>query len=190
MHTKPRATIADLYHVPENGKAEIVAGELMPMSPTGGKPGRAGLKIAVSLERHEEENGGGYAIPDNVGFLVNLSNRESFSPDAAWYVGEVDDMDFLQGAPVFAAEVRSKNDYGPQAECAIANKIHDYFAAGTQVVWDVDLLGPDTIRVYRLSDPNSPTIYRRGDIAGAEPAVPGWKFAVDTLFGRKQRSGQ
>ncbi len=42
-------------------------------------------------------------------------------------------MDSVQGAPVFAVEVRSKANDGPAAERA------DYFAAGTQVVWDVDL---------------------------------------------------
>ena len=91
-------------------------------------------------------------------------------------------MRFFEGAPAFAAEVRSENDYGPNAEREIARKIADYFAAGTQVVWDVDLLGEDTVKVYRASDPNNPAVYRRGEIAEAEPAVPGWAMAVDELF--------
>jgi Uma2 family endonuclease len=186
MDTVPRATVQDLYHVPENGKAELVNGELIRMSPTGGKPGLAGLEIVLSLRMHEEQHGGGYAIPDNVGFLVDLPDRESFSPDAAWYTGEVDEMDFLPGAPVFAVEVRSKSDYGPYADRAILQKIKDYFAAGTQVVWDVDLLGADIITVYRPDNLDKPTIYRRGDVANAEPAVSGWTFAVDTLFTRRR----
>ena len=47
---------------------------------------------------------------------------------------------FLEGAPVFAAEVRSDCDYGTKAERAMADKRADYFAAGTLVVWDVDVL--------------------------------------------------
>ncbi len=184
METKSRATIQDLYAVPEHRKAEIVNGELVLMSPTGVKPGRAGLKIVSSLVRYEEEHGGGYAIPDNVGFVVDLPNRESFSPDAAWHNGDVESMKFITGAPVFAVEVRSENDYGPADDRAILDKIRDYFVAGTQVVWDVDLLGPDTIKVYRVTAPDTPTLYRQGDIAEAEPAVPGWTFAVDTLFRR------
>jgi hypothetical protein len=39
MTTKARATINDLYRMPENAKAEIVDGEIVPMSPTGGEPG-------------------------------------------------------------------------------------------------------------------------------------------------------
>lgn len=182
MLTKHRATVQDLYDVPENGKAELVNGELIRMSPTGFKPGRASLKIVSSLVFHEQEHGGGYAIPDNVGFLVDLPNRDSFSPDAAWYTGEEGTMKFVTGAPDFAVEVRSESDYGPAAEREIADKIADYFAAGTKIVWDVDLLDPDVIKVYRSDSPNTPTIYSPGEIADAEPAVPGWRFPVDSLF--------
>lgn len=91
-------------------------------------------------------------------------------------------MKFLEGAPVFAAEIRSENDYGREAESAIAAKRRDYFAAGTLVVWDVDLLGHEVVKVYRSSQPHKPSMYRRGEIAEAEPAVPGWQMAVDELF--------
>jgi Uma2 family endonuclease len=91
-------------------------------------------------------------------------------------------MRFLNGAPIFAAEVRSENDYGPDAERALAQKRLDYFAAGTLVVWDIDLLNENVVRVYRSDDPTAPTIYRRGDLAEAEPAVPGWTMPVDDLF--------
>ena len=49
-------------------------------------------------------------------------------------------MRFCQGAPVFAVEVRSQYDYGPAAEQEMQDKRTDYFACGTLVVWDVDLL--------------------------------------------------
>jgi hypothetical protein len=43
-------------------------------------------------------------------------------------------------------------------------------------------LSDDVVRVYRVDSPDQPTIYRRGDTAEAEPAVPDWKFAVNELF--------
>ncbi len=122
MSIKTRATIEDLYKV--EGKAELVKGEIVLMSPTGGVPGRAAGKIYRRLAEHEEHVGGGYAFPDNVGFTVNLPHRG-----------------------------------------------------------DVDVLRQQVIRVYRASDPDNPTIYRRGDIAEAEPAVPGWRMPVNDLFG-------
>lgn len=181
MSIKTDATVEDLYHIRDRGKAEIVNGEVVLMSPTGDMPARAGGAIYVSL-RGAERLSGGRAYPANVGFRVNLPNRKSFSPDAAFYTGPPTGMKFLEGVLAFAAEIRSENDYGREAEAEIAAKRRDYFAAGTLVVWDVDLLSEDVVRVYRLSDPDNPKVYRRGEIAEAEPAVPGWTMSVDELF--------
>jgi Uma2 family endonuclease len=88
----------------------------------------------------------------------------------------------VEGVPVLAVEVRSPDDYGPAAERRMAAKRADYFAEGTQVVWDVDVLREGWIRSYRASEPNHPSVFHRGEIADAEPAVSGWRFAVDDLF--------
>ena len=53
---------------------------------------------------------------------------------------------------------------------------------GTLVFWDVDALREKLVRVYRASDPDQPTIYRKGEIAEAEPALPNWKLPVDTFI--------
>jgi hypothetical protein len=45
----------------------------------------------------------------------------------------------------------------------------------------VDLLSEDVIRVHRKGQAE-PTIHRRGETAEAEPAVPGFRFPVDSLF--------
>jgi len=180
MSVKVEATIEDLLKVDQ--KAEIVNGEILIMSPTGSLPGYAGDEIFSSLREYSRQRKYGRAVSDNKAFVVNLPYRKSFSPDAAFYVGVDSGMKFYEGAPVFAVEVRSEGDYGPRAERAMAAKRVDYFAAGTLVVWDVDLLSDDVVRVYRASDPQRATIYRRGQIAEAEPAVPGWTMPVDDLF--------
>src|SRR5690349_11806185 len=113
MSTLVKATIEDLYKAPE--KAELIDGEVVLMSPTGDMPARAGFKIAASLSTIEDRMDG-RAYPDNIGYKVNLPNRESFSPDASFYIGKRTGMKFLEGAPVFAVEVRSENDYGAKAE--------------------------------------------------------------------------
>lgn len=178
---KTEATIDDLYHVPEHGKAELVHGEIVLMSPSGGLPGYAAGEVFASLHAFARGRTGEYAISDNVGFVVDLPHRKSFSPDAAYHVGPLS-MKFITGAPRFAVEVRSEGDYGPAMERELAEKRADYFAAGTLVVWDVDLLSPDVVRVYRSDRRESAVIYRRGEFAEAEPAVPGWRMAVDLLF--------
>lgn len=179
MSTKTEATIEDLYKV--EGKAELVNGEIVHMSPTGGLPSYAASEILISLRQYTKRTKTGYAVGDNTAFKVNLPNRKSFSPDASFYIGNIT-MKFFEGAPIFAVEVRSEGDYGAKAELAMAKKRSEYFAAGTEVVWDVDLLSDDVVRVYRASDPENAQVYRRGEMAEAEPAVPGWTMAVDALF--------
>jgi Uma2 family endonuclease len=172
--------IEQLYQI--KGKAEIVNGEIVHMSPTGGMPSIAAFRVARRLDDHAREVGEGMAVPDNAAFRVNLPNRISFSPDAAFFVGTLPTMKFFEGAPIFAVEVRSENDYGPKSERDMAQKRADYFAAGTLVVCDVDLLNEDVVKSYRAEEPNMPHIFRRGEIANAEPAVPGWTMPVDELF--------
>jgi Uma2 family endonuclease len=174
------ATIEDLYKV--KGKAELVNGEIVHMSPTGRQPGYAADAIVVSLWQHAKQHRSGIAVGDNKAFRVNLPHRKSFSPDAAFYVGPNSGMRFFDGAPVFAVEVRSEGDYGPAAEQAMADKRSDYFAAGTKVVWDVDVLASDVVKSYRSDVPTTPTVFRRGDIANAEPAVADWRMPVDEMF--------
>ena len=157
--TVREATIEDLEKI--DSKAEIVNGEIVYMPPTGDEPGYAGDVIMISLFEYAKRTGKGRAVGDNKAFKVNLPNRKSFSPDAAFFTGKRAGMKFYEGAPVFAAEVRSEGDYGRRAEQSMAEKRRDYFAADTE----------------------NPVVYRRSDFVEAEPAVPGWKMAVDDLFG-------
>jgi Uma2 family endonuclease len=175
------ATLEDLWEV--EGRAELVDGEIIPVTPTGFRPGRAAARIRRSLDDYEALNGGGYAVSEAVGFVLHTPRTQCLSPDAAWWTGEpADEADQVEGAPAFAAEVRSKTDYGPAAEHEMALKRSLYFAAGTQVVWDVDVLREGWVRAYHASDSDHPTLFQRGDAAHAEPAVPGWRFEVDELF--------
>jgi Uma2 family endonuclease len=175
------ATIEDLYALPHEQKAEIVNGEIVLMSPTGAAPSYAAMEIVVSLRNYSRRTKKGIAVQDNAAFRVALPNRKSFSPDAAFYTGKWTGMKFFEGAPVFAVEVRSEGDYGPAAEAAMARKRADYFAAGTLVVWDVNLLSDEVIKSYR-ADAREPLVFKRGEAADAEPALTGWSMGVDDLF--------
>ena len=84
MASKRAATIEDIHRI--DGKAEIVGGELVLMSATGGLPGFAGGEIFASLRDYARRTRTGYALLDNVGFVVDLPNRRSFSPDVAFSV--------------------------------------------------------------------------------------------------------
>jgi Uma2 family endonuclease len=179
-----RATLDDLYRTSE--KAELIGGRIVHLMPTGRKPNRVAGRIYRSLDDFAESIQRGTAYTDNMGFAIPElpSGRESFAPDASYYDGPLpaDPMRFIEGPPTFATEVRSEGDYDAAALRAMADKRADYFAAGTQVVWDVDPLA-ECIHVYKASDPGQAVAYRRGQVAEAEPAVPGWRVAVDWVFG-------
>ena len=61
-------------------------------------------------------------------------------------------------------------------------KIVDYFLAATLVAWAVNLQSGDVVKKYTAQSPYTAEVFRRGDTANAEPAVPGWTFAVNNLF--------
>jgi Uma2 family endonuclease len=186
MATAPetRATVADLYKA--EGKAELIGGRIVEYMATGRKPNRVAFRIVRSLDDHATRLGRGEAYTDNMGFIVAElpSGRESFCPDGSYYEGPFpkNQMQFIDGPPTLGVEFRSENDYGRAAEQEIAEKRADYFAAGTRAVWDVDPKA-ECVHLYRASAPTTPITFRRGDLAHAEPAVPGWRMAVDEIFG-------
>ena len=165
------------------GKAEIVDGGIFWQPPVGEKSGLCRAQIACSLCDYTRHTKQGRTLINNVGFRVNLENRLSFSPDVAFINRERSgNAGFIEGAPVFAVEVRSENDFGPRMESEIVQKRADYFQAGTLVVWDVDPFGEDVVKKYTATNPETPQIFRRGQIADAGPAVPGWQMRVDEIF--------
>jgi Uma2 family endonuclease len=181
IRAKRKATIRDLHRA--DGKAELINGRIVQMSPTGFRPSQVAMRILLSLHSYSEATRKGSVFTDNVAFLANLPHRGSFSPDAAYYTGPIPDdpMEFLPAAPDFAVEVRSKADYGPAVEKRLRSKREDYFAAGTRVVWDVNPM-KETVAVYRATKPSKATVYRLRQIAEAEPAVPAWRLPLSEIF--------
>jgi Uma2 family endonuclease len=182
--THTPATLDDLMKV--DGKAELIGGRIVRAMPSGDLPSTVAFEIAVHLREYVRHTGVGKAYADGIGYAIPgtmPSGRQSFSPDASYYVGPPlpNRMQFVEGVPTFAVEVRSEYDYSPAKDREYADKRKDYFFAGTLAVWDVDPLGK-TVTLYRAADPTAPVVFRPGNTADAEPAVPGWRLKVDDLF--------
>lgn len=111
MATETKATVADLYRIPTDVKAELVNEELVLMSSTGDLPSSASGIIYASLLAYARRTKTGRAYGDNTGFLVKLPHRGSFSPDAAFHTRHRTGMRFLEGAPVFALARFSRSRY-------------------------------------------------------------------------------
>ncbi len=181
--TPRKATVSDLYDV--EGQAELIGGRIVRLPGHGILIGRVIGRIALSLHDYEERIKIGEIHTSTLGYVVPTlkSGRESFCADVSYYIGPFPEnpMAFIEGPPTFAVEIRDEADYGPEAEIVLAAKRRDYFEAGTRVVWDVDAPGK-LIRAYRSDDPDRAVTWARGDRADAEPAVPGWRIAVDDVF--------
>src|SRR5439155_21266318 len=82
-----RATLDDLYR--EEGKAELIGGRIIRYMASGDLPSVVAGEIFVSLRWHAKTAGQGVAYPDGIGYAVPElpSGRESFSPDASYYIG-------------------------------------------------------------------------------------------------------
>ena len=167
--TAARATLDDLYGI--EGKAELIGGRIV-QTMSGDLPSEVALNIYVSLRAYAKSTGRGVAKADGMGYAVPElpSGRESFSPDASYHLGArpANPMRFIEGAPTFAVEVRSENDYGPFAERTMADKREDYFAAGTLVVWVVDPRSRDDCYLsIRCADNSNGCQARRNSRCGA-----------------------
>jgi hypothetical protein len=98
----------DLYRV--DGEAELIGGRIVHLMATGSWPGEVAANIYSSLREYAGKTGQGKAHTDGVGCVVPVlpSGRESFMPDAAYYLHiPPRHLKFVSGAPVFAVEVRS-----------------------------------------------------------------------------------
>jgi Uma2 family endonuclease len=183
MSTAAKATYADLSRT--EGKAELIGGKIIRFPPHSWKVGVLCGNLISSLHHHAKLLDRGIVGTSTMAYVVPMlpSGRESFCPYVSFHLGPlpIDRMKFIEGSPTFAVEVRDAAVSGGIAEVDLAAKRADYFAAGTLAVWDVDPVA-ETVACYRQTAPTKAIIWRRGDTADAEPAVPGWRITVDEVF--------
>src|SRR5437870_6937880 len=104
--TKDAATLDDLLKV--DGKAELIAGRIVHFMASGALPSAVAFEIAVSLREYAKHQGHGKAYADGIGYALPAplagSGRQSFSPDASFYDGQLplNLMRFIEGAPLLA----------------------------------------------------------------------------------------
>lgn len=120
---------------------ELHDGHAFYCAPTGGDGGRATLLGAQVIDSDP-------AVEDaaiDAGFSPSPGTLRA--PDIA--VGVPNKPGWVQGVPPLAVEYASRG----QDEEALATKISDLLAAGTQQVWVVRLLGPRHVEVHQSGQP-------------------------------------
>lgn len=115
------------------------AGELIVMTPAGGKTSNRELYLGRELDIWAEQDGRGIAFNCNGGF--SLPDGSVRAPDAAWLSSEKwnsltsdEQSKFIPFCPEFVVELRSPSDILPELE----QKMFDWMANGAQLAWLID----------------------------------------------------
>lgn len=170
----------DFFRLPDDGwRTELVRGHLVREPPAGAAHGGLGMTIAFHLTAFVRKQGSGRVFGPDTGFTIFRSPDTVRAPDIAF----VEEGRFEGGlptgyvpfAPDLAVEVVSPTNTASELQ----EKVLDYLAAGTRLVWVVDPRR-ETVAVYRSRD--DIRILGREDALDAPDVLPGFRLELSELF--------
>lgn len=162
------------------GRAELLEGELIRMSPAGFEHGSITLKLAWPIARYVEEHQLGIVCAAETGFLLKRNPDTVRAPDLAFvsqarvdHVGSV--KGYWPGCPDVVAEVVSPNDTVSEVQAtALA-----WIEAGCKLVWIVD---PKQKHVTEFRSETSMRVFTVKDRLAASDVFGDWFIEVGKLF--------
>src|SRR5262249_34881376 len=136
----------ELLALPDEGRFELVDGELVHMSPAGGRHGEMAVELSARIRTFVKERGLGSVFDGQTG--VRLPNGHLRSPDVAFVqkprLPQGTPEGFLHLAPDLAVEILSPGDRAG----AVARKVAEYLSFGVRLLWVIDP-GTRSVVVYR-----------------------------------------
>ncbi|MFN2597018.1 MAG: Uma2 family endonuclease, partial [Pyrinomonadaceae bacterium] len=151
MSTTTRLMTADeLLTLPRGRfRYELIQGELITMSPSGGEHGAVTVNLTVLLGQHIKANKLGVGFGAECGYKLESNPDTVRAPDFSFIVKERIAVrgipkSYWEGAPDLAVEVLSPDD----SPSKVAKKTADWFAGGAKEVWNVNLKRR-TVAVHR-----------------------------------------
>jgi len=174
-------TADELLAMPDDGyRYELLKGELIKMSPAGSEHGEVAMDLAGPLHSYVREKKLGKVYAAETGFKLESDPDTVRAPDIAFVRQERVEKTgcqrgFWPGAPDLAVEVVSPGDTVIEVE----NKVAEWLAGGTQMVW---VVSPKlhTVTVYRsLTDI---TVLTEKDKLDGADVVPGFQIEIAEIF--------
>jgi len=174
-------TAEELLELPDDDfKYELVAGELIRMPPGGWEHGTVAARLARLLDEYAEAHDLGKVCAADTGFILQRNPDIVRGPDAAFVTkarasAVRDARKFSPFGPDLAVEVVSPSERVSE----IQEKLREYFAAGTRMVWVV-YPSLRAVHIYR-----SPLDVRRlgeNDSLDGEDVLPGFACPVRRCF--------
>lgn len=179
-----RVTAEDLECLEADGyRYDLLAGDLIRMSPAGFEHGRIAARIAarlvVFLDSHPDLAD---VVGAETGFRLARTPDTVLGPDAAVVMRDRlppanQCRGYLELAPDLVVEIVSPTDRWT----TVSGKIEAYLAAGVRLVWLIEP-GARAVRVYTPSGAERRLRATAGDVLEAEPVLPGFRLPLADLF--------
>ena len=176
----PLLTAAELLALPDDDyRYELVRGKLIRMPPPGWRHGRTVARVTIRLGHFIETHNLGTILGES-GYHLEWDPDTVRAPDVSFISAERLPPDELpHGYPTLAPDLAVEVLSPSERPGARREKMQDYFAAGTRLVWEIDP-AQRTITVYR-SVHDGTTLAAADELTGAE-VLPGFVCRVAELI--------
>jgi Uma2 family endonuclease len=174
-------TAQELYRLPGiNAKhAELVRGVLRVGEPSGMASSASAARISAMLTLYTLQHDIGVVTGESAGYRLQRDPDTLRAPDVAFVrkerLPERLPRTFVDVAPDLAVEVLPPSD----SRRTTIEKIEEYLAAGTRLVWLVDL-DRQTVTVYRPNQ--APEVLDGAATLSGEDVLPGFQLAVASVL--------
>ena len=177
----PRPLTGDeLMRMPQLDPCELVAGRVVPMTPTNPTHGRIEANVAAALKHFVRTQNLGVVMAGEVGVFTTRNPDTVRAPDVLFLSHERDArrvrrQGFLDVAPELTVEILSPTDRPDQ----MRRKLEEYFAAGVLQVWVID---PASRTVHVDRGRGEPQPLATGAVLTGGHVLPGFRLPVDDIF--------
>src|SRR2546422_733776 len=158
---------------------ELVRGRLVVREPPGTWHGAISAKLTYLLVGFVHHQGLGLVFGQDTGFKIGSDPDTVRAPDVAFVarerVGVIGERGYAELAPDLLAEILSPDDRPAE----VLAKVADWLAAGTKLVWLVDLERAE-VRVYRSDGALS--VLQEGDSLDGEDVLPGFTCPLSDVL--------
>jgi Uma2 family endonuclease len=176
--TSQPVTAEELLATPRGEPCELIAGEVVMMTPAGYQHGDIVVTIISLLRSHAAKNMLGKVISGEAGFVISRDPDTVRVPDVAFVRQDRQPKlpeKYFPGAPDLAVEVISPTDRIEDVD----DKTQQWLDAGTALVW---VVWPRTrsVTVHRAGA--EPRILHEQDAITGEEVLPGFQCPVAEFF--------
>ena len=166
-----------------DGRYELVEGEVVELSPVNDPHGAVAGYIVTAFNNYSRPRSAGWARVET-GYWLHHDPDTVRGPDVSFRLRssserEVPSTGFVPGAPDIAVEVVSPSNSAAQVE----RKVAEYLAAGSQRVWVVYPATRTAARRVVVHHPGGTAItYSGGDVITDEELLPGFSLPLSEIF--------